>query len=115
MIVAQPALVAAQLFRQPLGGGIERDIVIGRRPATVDDDAAPDMQRQLGGDQVRLAGKDGMRLDRGSEIFSEQRFELSFDMRAQRLADIDLLARDRQLHGSAPFSLRGALARPELE
>jgi hypothetical protein len=65
------------------------------------------MQRQLYGNQVGFAGKDRMRLDRGAEILSKQRFECPFDVRAQRLPDIDLLARDRQLHRSAPSAFAG--------
>jgi hypothetical protein len=46
-----------------------------------------------------VAGKNRMRFDRRSKIFAENGFERRFDMAAQRIADIDLLARDRQLHG----------------
>jgi hypothetical protein len=67
------------------------------------------MQRQIGAYQVRLAGKDGVCLDRGTEIFAEQGIQARLDVASQRLADINLLPGNRQLHGLTPFG-RGAEA-----
>ena len=66
-----------------------------------------DMQRQIGANQMRLAGKDGVRLDRGTEIFAEERIEARLDVAPQRLAHINLLSGNRQLHGLTPLA-RGA-------
>src|SRR5436190_4498543 len=82
--------------------------MLARRSVAVDDNTAPDMQRNLGTDQMRFAGKNRVRLDRRSKIFAEQGFERRFDMAAQRIADFDLLAGDRQLHGGKPLTLGGA-------
>jgi hypothetical protein len=73
--------------------------MVARRGVAVDDDATPDMQRNLGPDQVRFAGKTRVCFDRRSKIFADEGFERRFDMAAKRVADFDLLAGDRQLHG----------------
>src|SRR5213075_845002 len=99
MVIAQPAFVAAQLFGQPLGRGVKGRVVIGGRRAALDHDAAADMQRQVGADQMRLAGENGVRLDRGPKIFAEKGIEAGFDVTPQCAADIDLLSGDSQLHG----------------
>ena len=91
-----------QLLRQAFGGGIEGQVMIARRRAAVDDHAASDMQRNFGTDQMGFAGEDRMRLDRGAKIFVEQGVERSFDMAAQCIAHIDLLAGNRQVHGRKP-------------
>ena len=44
VVIAQPALVAAQLLGQPLGCGVESRVIIRCRGATLDHDAAADMQ-----------------------------------------------------------------------
>jgi hypothetical protein len=67
------------------------------------------MQRQIGAYQMRLASEDGVGLDCGAEIFAEQRIQACLDVAPQRLAHINLLPGNRQLHGLTPFG-RGAEA-----
>ncbi len=72
MVVANPTLVAAQ----PLGDAIERAVeggmgVVGLA-VTLDDDAAADMNRDIGADALGLAGKYDVSLDRVVEIFDHR-------------------------------------------
>ena len=105
VVIAQPTLGAPQLFGQMFGGRIERHIMIARGGMAVEDDATADMQRNLGAHQMRLAREHRMRLDRRAEILAEKAIECRLDMLPQRIADLDLLARDRHLHGGNPLTL----------
>jgi len=111
VMVPQPALVAAQLFCQPLGCGIKGWIVIGRVGSAFDHDAAADMHGEIGADQMRLSGEDGVRLDRTPKVFDEKSLEAGFDMAPQRLADTKLLSGDRQLHVRTARSAHRSLLR----
>ena len=82
--------------------------MIARRGVAVDDDATPDMQRYLDAHQMRFAGEHRVGFDRRVKIFAEEGVERCFDMLPQRIADLDLLARDRQLHGCKPLTSGGA-------
>src|SRR5260221_10275122 len=85
--------------------------MIARSCPAIGDNATPDMQGDIGPDSMRFTGEDGMRLNRGTEVFAEDGFEARLDMTPKRVPDIDLLTRDGQLHlGKPPNISEGPLA-----
>jgi hypothetical protein len=56
------------------------------------------MDGDLAADEMRLAREDGVPLDGAPGVSLDHRAELGCDVAAQRLADIDLLAFDGDLH-----------------
>src|SRR5207245_3070841 len=71
MMVAKTPLVTSQPLRDPLSSRVEGRIGFRGRGTRVDNDAAADMERNLGPGQMRLLGYHNMRFDRRFEIFPE--------------------------------------------
>ena len=99
VVVLEAALVAAQPLGQLVGRSIEGMIrALGLRIA-LQEDVAANMDRQVAPDQMGVAGKDDIRLDRVVEVLRGRAGEGVADMGAQCVTDVDLLASNGQLHG----------------
>ena len=72
------------------------------RKLCVSADAATDMHRDIGTEQMRLLRKDDSRLDRVAEVFRDGVVERLRDVGPQRLSDVDVLTFDCQIHVLCP-------------
>ena len=102
MMIAEPALVAAHALGEVVDRQIESGIGLVRGFLRMHQDAATDMDRDIGTEQMRLLRKDDSCLDRIAEIFSDGVVERLRDVGPQRLSDVDVLTFDRQIHGLCP-------------
>ena len=92
MMALQPLLVAAQTLFESLGRLVEGGVGLLCAAVGLKDDAGGEMQAAIGA-IARALGRDrDMAADAAVEIFRGGLLETLRDMRAQRFADIDVLA-----------------------
>jgi hypothetical protein len=104
MAVLEPALVAAELLLDPLGRLVEGGVSVGGAARALQHHAAWNVGDDVAGEAVivrplaeRHLGRDG-----AGEIFVGDPAQAAVDMAAQRLAGIDLMTRDPDVHLATP-------------
>ena len=94
VVVLQPLLVAAQPLGDLVARGVERRVGLGGLADGLNHDAAADMDRDIGLEEMGITGEDDVRLDRPTKILPNDGVEGFGDVAAQGISDVKLLAFD---------------------
>ena len=97
-VVAQTPLEPAQALFDPLDRTVDAGINVASLVVALDLDAGANMHRAIGAEAASLLRDHDSGLDRGIEVFGDTRSQLVFDVGAQRVANVQLLAFDQDLH-----------------
>jgi hypothetical protein len=107
LMVLQAIGVAAQLLFDPVSGAVERHLGPARAVRRLEhhalDDGRDDVAREV---VVRPAAEGDVRADRPREIFLGDLCDPALGMLTQRLAGIDLMPRDPDVHLAEPPQMR---------
>ena len=101
--ILQPAHIAAQLLFDTVGRALERDMRVLRLAVPLQHQPLHHMRDDVALETVvRTLAEGRVRADRAREIFVGNRVHPVRDMRLQRFAGFDLVARDADFHFSSP-------------
>ena len=106
-MILQPPLVAAQPLFDALGGLVGAGIGIGRHRLRFQHDAGIEMDHAFGAEAEAVLADGHVTGIAAVEIFRGRFGDPLVDAAAQRLADVDVLARNAKRHGCLRSSHRG--------
>jgi hypothetical protein len=104
LVILEPMLVAAQPLFKPQGGLIGTGISIRRKCVGFEHNAGIEMNHAVGAETETLLADGDVAGKSTVEILRRHLRDARIDARAQRLPDVDILARDAKRHDRPPMT-----------
>jgi hypothetical protein len=104
LMILEPMLVTAQAFLQPQRGLIGAGIGVGGKRVCFEHDAGIEVNHAFGAEAESLFADGDVPREAAVEILGGGLHQALIDARAQRRADVDVLARDAKRHDRPPMS-----------